>query len=377
MVERSRQRWFIAVFFFVSGILSASWSSRIPDMQQKLQLSNAALGVVLAALPVGLAIGLSFASWAVASYGVKRMLLLGSFVLSAILGLAGAASTPFLLMLALFFFGVSRTVLNLAVNTGSLDVQRLYEQPIVSSFHGIWSLACLVAAGIATFLLVKGLSPLLHFLLIAAVVVLTTILFVRTKFPHQAAEKRPFFVKPDRYLFLLGLMALSSMLCEGAVFDWSVNYFEKVVKPGKSLMTAGYIAFMGMMMLGRFVGDRVIHAFGLFRVLTMSSLLMACGFIVAALLPSAVPAILGFALIGLGDSVLVPMIYLLASKSKKMPPSYALSSVTMVGYAGFILGPLLIGNISQYFSMPAAFLVLSGASLCIALLASAVKKLAV
>jgi MFS family permease len=375
VAERKKQRWFITVFFFISGILSASWSSRIPDIQQKLQLSNAALGTVLFALPAGLVVGLSFAGWAVASFGVKRMLLMGSILLSIILFMAGTAATPFLLMLALFFFGVCRTVLNLSANTGSLDVQRLYERPIVSTFHGIWSLACFAAAGIATVVIIQNVSPLWHFLGIGVIVVIMTVVFAGHKFlPHKAAEQRPFFVMPDRYLFLLGLMALSAMLCEGAIFDWGVNYFEKVVKPDKGLVTAGYISFITTMAIGRLLGDRAVHAFGIYRVLVVCGVLMAAGFLLAALAPYLVTSLLGFALVGLGDSILVPMIYVLASKNKKMSANYALASVTLIGYAGFIIGPLLIGNISEYIGMPAAFLLLSVASLGIIFLSLKVKK---
>jgi len=376
VAERGRRRAFITLFFFLSGILSATWSSRIPDIQHQLQLSNAALGTVLFALPVGLFTALSFASWAVASYGAVRIMLLSTLLLAFFLVFTGFVSTTILLMVALFLMGVCRTLINLSANTGAIEVQRLYDKPIVAFFHGMWSIACFVAAGIGTVLIIFGVEPFLHFLgigLLSAVIVL--FFLKKGSSSNQTVERRPFFVKPDRYLFLLGLMALSSMLCEGAMFDWSVNYFEKVVKADKKFVTAGYIAFIVTMAGGRLIGDRLIHLFGIHRILMIAGVLMASGFITAAVFPLVVPAALGFALIGIGDSVLVPVIYLLASKSTKMPASYALASVTMVGYMGFLIGPLLIGNVSEHLGMSTAFIILSIVSLMLVLLTLQVKKL--
>ena len=156
MIDRKGQRRIIILFFFLSGIMTATWSSRIPNIQQKLHLSNAALGTVLFAIPAGLVVGLSFASWAVVSFGSKRIMLLSCLLSALFLALAGIASTTFLMMLVRFIVGMGRTVLNLSANTGAIEVQRLYERPIISSFHGIWSLACLIAACFAKALCLTG-----------------------------------------------------------------------------------------------------------------------------------------------------------------------------------------------------------------------------
>jgi fucose permease len=281
-----------------------------------------------------------------------------------------------MMMLVLFLFGIGRTVLNLSANTGAIEVQQLYERPIISSFHGTWSLACLIAAGIGQVSIIFDIIPGWQFSIIAFGVIICVIFFTRKRTTHQrSAEGRPFFVKPDKYLFLLGLIALCSMLCESAMFDWSVNYFEKIVQAKKSLVTIGYIGFITTMAGGRLIGDRFIHKFGVYRVLVFCGTLMALGFTIAAMFPFLVTAALGFLLIGMGDSVLVPVIYMLASKSKKMPPSYALSSVTLIGYTGFLIGPLLIGNVSEWLGMPAAFFILSGASLSIVILSLQVRKI--
>jgi hypothetical protein len=116
-------------------------------------------------------------------------------------------------MMMLFLLGISRTLLNLSANAGAIEVQQLYNRPIIASFHGIWSLACFVAAGISTVIIILDVRPVWHFSGIAIAAALTVLLcFKKEKVQQQNIERRPFFVKPDRYLFLLGLMALCSMI---------------------------------------------------------------------------------------------------------------------------------------------------------------------
>ncbi len=377
LVRRRKQRWILIAFFFLSGLITASWSSRIPDIQQKLQLNNRSLGNVLFAIPVGLVTGLLLASRLVARYGTKRIMRAGCIIISVALTLTAFTTNSLQLVFALFLLGMSRTIFNLSINTGAVELQKQYEQPIVSGFHGIWSLACLAAAGIGTLMIIQSVDPLLHFAGIASVAVAATLILIgRAKKMPPSDEHRPFLVKPDKYLFLLGLIALCAMLCESAMFDWSVNYFDKVVHAKKSFITVGYTCFVAAMALGRLLGDRLIASFGIYRMLSVNGICMAAGLLIAALFPYLLPASAGFLLIGFGDSMLVPLIYLLASQSKKMTSNYALQAVTLIGYTGFLIGPLFIGNVSQYWGMPTAFLILSGISLLILVLSLQIKRLA-
>lgn len=378
LVQRKKRRWRLLLFFFLSGFLTASWSSRIPEIQEALHLDNQHLGTVLSAIPVGLVIGMLLAGRIVARYGPRWVMLVTCIGTALALFLTAITSASLQLMMALFLFGIGRTVFNLAVNTSAVDLQKQYDKPILSTFHGVWSLACLISAGIGTVMIIYGVQPLLHFSIIAVLTSLLALLFIgRRKQGIEPAEKRPLFVKPDRYLFLLGLIALSAMLCESAMFDWSVNYFDKVVHADKKFTTLGYTCFMATMALGRLFGDRLIAFFGVYRMLRINGICMAAGFALSALFPSLLTAALGFLLIGFGDSTLVPLVYMLTSQSTKMASAYALQAVTLIGYTGFLIGPLLIGNVSQVWGMHYAFLLLSGVSLLIILYSFGVKKLAV
>ena len=366
MVSRERERWVTALFFALSGLVSATWSSRIPDVQHRLGLPDGIWGIVLFSLPAGLVVGLSGASWLVTRFGTTKTMISGSVLVSLFLCLAGAANSVFLLVPALFFIGFTRTILNISINTRSIAVQTLYDRPIITTFHGIWSVACFGAAALGTALIVWGIPPAYHFVMVAAVVVIIALLFVgKRNAAVGTTEKRPLFIKPDAYLLLLGSIAFCSMLSESTMFDWSVNYFEKIVGTDKGFITTGYTAFIIAMASGRFGGDWLIHKYGVFVLIRASGFLMAAGFMVAVLLPSLAPATCGFFLIGLGTSVIIPIVYMLAARSTKMPPSYAIACVTMIGYGGFLLGPLVIGLLSEAYSMQWAFVLVSGVSLCI------------
>ncbi len=376
-MNRKHQRFIIFAFFFFSGIYAASWSSRIPDMQKNLNLSNAHLGNILFAMPAGLVFGLSFASWLIEGFGFRKIMLFSCIGTGIMLFFIGSSKAAWQLATALFLFGIGRTVFNLAANTGALQVQRLYERPINSTFHGVWSIACLIAMGVGKIMITHEILPVIHFLSIALIMIVLSILVIGKNQPVSVSkDKRPFFVKPDKYLLLLGLIAFCAMMCEGAMFDWSVLYFSKVVKADISMITYGFMSFIIFMATGRLIGDRFISKFGVFNVLMFNGACLSAGLFIVSQFPTLFAALIGFAMIGTGSSILVPMVYLLSGKSKTLAPSYALSSVTIIGYTGFLSGPLLIGNISDLFGMQAAFLMLSGLSMLIVLLASQVKKLA-
>lgn len=373
----ARERWITGVFFFLSGLVTATWSSRIPDVQQHLQLNDAQWGRVLFALPAGLICGLPVSSWMVARFGARTILITSGVLFSSMLVLLGVSVNSWQLVIALFLFGFLRNLFNIAANTSAVEVQKSYDRPIISTFHGLWSVACFVAAGISTLLIAQDIGTGLHFLLIASLSIALCLLYKgkRQPFDKRIAEKRPLFVKPDKYLFLLGAIAFCSMLCEGTMFDWSVNYFDKIVAVNKSSVTVGYTCFIIAMAIGRLSGDRVVAHFGATRVLFTNAILMAFGLCLTIFLPFLLPAAIGFLLVGLGNSIMVPQLYSLASKSKKMKPTYAIASVTLIGYAGFMSGPLLVGYISEALGMQWAFGMVAMLCIVICFLILRVKKL--
>jgi MFS family permease len=221
----------------------------------------------------------------------------------------------------------------------------------------------------------KGVLMLWHFLGIGLITGVSAFIFKRRdRRTNVSVGRKPFFVKPDRYLFLLGLITFGAMFCESCMFDWSINYYDKVILADKEYVTFGYSSFIIMMTIGRFTGDRFISRFGNTNILFLSGILMTAGFLVVISFPTVWLASFGFLLIGLGSSIVVPIVYSLAGKSSRIPAGYAIASVSMVGYAGFLSSPLVMGGLSEKFGMQTAFGFLIILSVSISILGVGLKK---
>jgi len=357
LVSKRAARLSIGAFFFIAGLCFASWASRIPDIKQHLQLSDGGLGAVLLALPVGLMVSLPFSGWLVHHFGSRKMVLLAAILYPLVLCNIGLVQQIWQLVVVLFVFGLLGNLFNISVNTQAVSLEVLYGRSIMASFHGIWSLAGFTGASIGTLMINFHLAPFTHFCIIAVTAYLMVALLYRNSLRQDinADDDRPLFARPDATLLKLGLIAMCCMVCEGAMFDWSGVYFQKVVAVSKGLIPLGYTAFMCTMAGGRFAGDKLVTRLGTLRMLQFSGLVIASGLAIAIIFPTLVTATLGFMLVGIGVSSVVPLVYGVAGKSTVFSPGVALAAVSTIGYLGFLAGPPMIGFISQAVNLRASF----------------------
>ena len=350
---RRIRRIAVSSFFFLAGLCFSSWASRIPDIQLKLHLDNAALGAVLLGLPTGLLTSLPLAGWLVAKFGSKPIATFAALLYAFTLPVLGAVTAVWQLVTCLFIFGFGGNLLNISINTQAIGTESLYGRTIMASYHGLWSLAGFSGAALGTLFIGLGWLPYQHFLLITGLALLIVGVTSRQLVdsdPNSQGDQ-PIFVRPDRSLINLGIIAFCSMICEGAMFDWSGVYFFKVIHPPKELVAAGYTAFMATMASGRFVGDWLATKWGIKRILQASGTLTASGLLIAILFPWLIPAIAGFLLVGAGVSSVIPLVYSAAGRSKTLSPGVALAAVSTIGYLGFLFGPPFIGFIAQAFNL--------------------------
>jgi MFS family permease len=346
-----------SVFFFIAGLTFSTWASRIPAIQAKLHLSDAGLGGVLFALPLGLMVSLPISGWLVSKYGSKPLMISSAILYPAILLLLASSASVTALTMSLFMFGFLGNVLNIAMNTQAVGVEGLYGRSVMASFHGLWSIAGFSGALIGTFFVSQHLSPLIHFSIVAFLAFGLVVFFFQKALPHDSGSRKSekIFVRPDKRILLLGLIAFCTLLCEGAMADWSGIYFKKIVAAPATLITLGYVAFTATMALGRFLGDSLVTRVGVKRMLQMSGMLITTGLLLSVIFPYLVTATVGFLLVGFGVSSVVPLVYGLAGKSKTMSPGTALASVSTIGFLGFLAGPPLIGFIAQAISLRWSF----------------------
>ena len=374
----NRIRWAVSMFYFGMGLCFSTWASRIPDIKAALHLSDGHLGTILLALPMGQLTMMFFSGKLVTRFGSHRILPFSIALYAFSLTNLGLAQNAWQLALGLYAFGVSANLSNISVNTQGVYTEGLFKRTIMSSFHGMWSLAGFTGALVGLGMLALGLGTYTHFVLVAAITLLLDA--YNFKFLIKAKEtlrheKTNFFRKPDKSLVLLGIIGFCSMASEGIMFDWSGVYFKDVIKVPGALVVLGYTSFMIMMASGRFLGDGLINKFGRKRVMQISGLVVSAGLFTAVLFPYIIPATIAFMFVGLGVSSIVPTLYSIAGKHPTIPTGEALTAVSSVSFLGFLMGPPVIGYISELFGLRFSFAFIGIFGILIAFMVSRIKAI--
>jgi MFS family permease len=377
---RKRIRMAVTLYFFSMGLVFASWASRIPDIKTRLHLNDAIFGSILFSLPVAQFLMMTFSGKLVTRFGSRKVALFALPLYAISLTNIGLVNEGWQLAIALFSFGIAGNLCNISINTQGVSAERLYDKPIMASFHGGWSLAGFTGALIGLLMINLKIMPYLHFITVIAIV--AVIIWFNHDFllkgkPAVSVDEpqRRFFNKPNAALVQLGIIGFCSMASEGAMFDWSGIYFKDVVRAPASLVILGYTSFMIMMASGRFMADYVISKIGRKRLLQICGIMISTGLYTAVFFPYLVTSTIAFMLVGLGVSSIIPSVYSAAGKQPGIPPGIALATVASVSYFGFLMGPPLIGYISNAFGLRYSFALIGIFGLGISLLVSRIKAL--
>jgi MFS family permease len=339
--------------FFACGFGFSSWASRIPEIKEKLQLNDAEFGTVLFAMPIGSLTALPIAGYAINKFGSKNMTFIACLFYLFNLPFLGAANSGFLLAISLFIFGFGGDMLNIAMNVQAVGVEKAQKRSFMNVFHAIFSIGFMIGVAAGGFIINLKISPFIHFSSVGLLIILIAVFGNKflIKQDEKLAEAQPLFAWPDKSLIILGVICFCGMLSEGAMVDWSVIYYKKILGNTPGLTTAGFQAFSISMVLGRLMGDKILTKIGLPKLLLINSLLLILGIVIALSSVHYLAVIIGFGVTGFGLSTMVPLIYSEAGHSKIMSSGVALAAITTIGMAGFLLGPVLIGYISEYSSL--------------------------
>lgn len=351
----------IAVFFFLSGFGFATWASRIPSLQQKLHLNEAELGGVLFAMPAGLMLTLPLTGFLLRRFSSRYIMLAGALLFNAMMCLIGLVDQTWQFVAVLFFFGSSRNLMNISANAQSIAVQALFPSSIIASLHGIWSIAGFSAAALGALMVNFGVLPNWHFAAVSILLSALAIFFFRDTVQQLPAahERKQSFALPKKSMLGFGFICFAAMACEGTMYDWSAIYLKKAVGASTEIATAGYAVYMVAMTLGRFLGDKVANAIGVKAMLRYSGALIFAGLLMAAALPFTITAYIGFIMVGIGVSCVVPMVFSMAGKVKDMSGGPAIAAVSTVGYFGFLIVPPVVGFVAEAFSLQWSFVLMS------------------
>ena len=378
-INKLQVRIAVSVFFFCQGLTFANWASRIPDIKTSLHLSEAGLGSILLALPLGQLITMPISGRLVTRFGSKYVLRVA--VVGYVLSLTniGLVEKPWQLALALCAFGIFGNLCNISVNTQAVHAEALYNRPIMASFHGIWSTAGFTGALIGSLMMKLDIKPYYHFWIIALFAITMMLIFNKYLLLTPTSKSASSFTKikmPHGSLMLLGVIAFCCMSAEGCMFDWSGVYFKQVVKAEGSLISLGYASFMIMMATGRFTGDRLALKFGRKKMVQLSGILIFIGMMIAVIFPTIIMATIGFLIIGFGVGSIIPLMFSTAGKIKEVASGIAIATVSGIGFFGFLIGPPLIGYIAQLAGLQYSFAVIAVLGLGITLLINRIKEIA-
>mgnify|MGYP000317994532 CR=1 FL=1 len=352
-------RYFGPAWVFASlNILFGTWAIYIPTVKGNLDIDKSQLGIAIFFLSLGVFTVFPFASTIINKLGVGKATWYG-VILSCIAALLPLlAPSYYTLMAALFLFGASNGFTDIAMNTLVTELEKEDKQKFMSASHGFFSLGG-VLAGLGSFLIGPLNNPALHMGLAVILVFVVNLIFHGNykKVSAAVAEKEPFSLKLFKPLLLLGLISFVSMGSEGAIIDWSGLYLKEISVAPEILWGAGFLGFQVTMTLGRFLGDGISSKIGSIKIVALGALVVMVGYGLV-LSTHTYLAILGFALSGLGFSVMVPEIFRIGGNVKGVDSSQGVSFIAGTGYAGFLVAPPILGLIADSSSLITCFLVL-------------------
>ncbi len=316
---------------------------------------------MLPAFAVGALIALPFAGWLVGNVGSDRCFTIFGLLRTALFPLLVFAPTPLLLAGVLFLFGFSHGVVDVSANSQEVEIERKTHTSMLSSVHGCFSLVGLLGAVSAGVAAEAGITLHVQFSLIAAIVVTLYAIASRglvsdehrpSSFPVRAAQKRRLQLSlPPRVLWPLGLIALCVAIGDESIADWGGLYLRDELKTTAAVAALSYTVYSLAMLTGRLSGDILVRTFGPVRVIAAGGAISALGLIAGLLAGEAWTALIGFGLIGLGLSVILPITYRAAGSTPGIARGKAVASVATVGYLGFLAAPPSIGAIADATSL--------------------------
>lgn len=355
-----RARIAVAATFFVHGLLFASWAAHIPHVKAHLGIDDGTLGLALLGAPVGSVSAIAAAAYFVPRFGSRRVVavaLLGYCASGPFVGIVGSVAGLFV---ALFFWGAFQGLLDISMNTQAITVERAQHSPVMNGMHASWSIGAFAGAGVGAFAVAVGLTLATQLLVLGTVALVVvgwlTMRLLLPDAPHDAARARATYGGRlvSAAMVLLGAVAFASMLCEGAAADWSSVYLHDSLGSSTAISGLGYAAFALAMVAVRLFGDRLLRRFPAHELLPALALLTTATF-GAALLIAAIPVgIAAFFVLGLGVGTVIPTAFSAAGRLPGVHPGVGVAAVSGLGWAGFVCGPPVIGQLASATSLPAA-----------------------
>jgi MFS family permease len=365
-----RERYATTAVFLANGFGIGAWAVEVPRVKDKLMLGDSLLGIALFAFALGAIVAMPLAGRLAPKLGSGRATALLGVLFVAAFPLPALAPNAPLLCAALLLLGAFNGALDVSMNGHASAIETAWGAPIMSSFHAAWSAGGLAGAAAGTLLQKAGFGVVAGLALpnlpIAVLIASAALLSLRDVGARPAASSGGFAL-PRAGVVKLAALAFLCMMTEGAIADWSAVFLRSALPDHADSAGIGYSAFALAMAACRMVGDAFVRRLGAVRVVAMGGLLSAAGLAVVLCAPALGTAVVGFICVGIGLANVVPVIFSAAGRTTN-PPVIGVSMTATAGYAGFLVGPPLIGFGAGLVGLPLALgvLVIAALAVCFA-----------
>ncbi|MGC9380368.1 MFS transporter [Streptomyces sp. MH13] len=370
-----RARYAVAAVFAVHGAVTGSFATRVPWIQDHAGVSAGQLGLALAFPAIGASVAMPLAGSVSHRLGARTALrgLLALWTLALVL--PSLAPNLLTLCLALFVYGATAGMSDVAMNALGVEVENRLDKSIMSGLHGMWSAGALIGSAAGTLAAHLGSDARLHHALAAAVLTVAGLVACTWVLDLQPAEDEdppPRFALPPRSALLIGAVGFCAVFAEGASLDWSAVYLRDQLEASAGLAAACTTGFTLTMALARFAGDRVVDRFGAVRTVRVSGVLATLGGLLIVLGSHPAVAMTGFALMGLGIAVVIPLCFAAAGRAGSNP-SLAIAGVATITYTSGLVAPSAIGGLAQATSLVVSFGLVTVLACCLVVFAKVLR----
>lgn len=362
------------IIFFIAGMVTAIWAVIVPFAKVNTGVDDAVLGSLLLCLGAGAIVAMPLTGPLTSRFGCRKVI--GCAVMIVILAtpFLSVINDPLTLGLTLLLFGVGIGITDCAMNIQAIIVEKASAKPLMSGFHGMYSVGGIAGAGLMTALLTLGIEVMASVITLSVLVLGLLAMSYKTLLPYANPPEGPAFAIPRGTVLILGIICFVVFLAEGTVLDWSALYLVENRGVAESLGGLGFAVFAAAMTLGRLSGDYIISRLGSLTVVLAGALLAIAGFMVV-IYSSWLPALLaGYLLVGIGCANIVPVMFSQTGKQNSMPQMVAVPAVTTLGYIGVLAGPAMIGYIAHHSSLSHAFIFVMVLMLLAAFLSLSLRK---
>ena len=372
-VPAGREQMATRALFFVAGFASAAWAALVPFAKLNTGVNDGVLGLLLLCLGGGALVAMPLTGVLTTRFGCRKVMTVSVVLLSVTLPLLAEINHTGLLALTLIVFGMGIGITDCAMNIQAIIVEKAAPRPMMSGFHGFYSIGGIAGAGAMSGFMLAGMGALQAAAAVMVICLLLLAFSYKGMLDYAWPSEGPAFAVPRGAVLLIGIICFATFLAEGSVLDWSAVFLTEYRNVPESMGGLGFACFAVLMSLGRLTGDKIVAVLGRPQVVLWGALLAAGGLLLSVLSDNWLMALTGYGLIGLECANVVPVMFSAIGRQTSMPQAVAVPAVTTLGYLGILAGPASVGLIAYRFTLPAALLAVVALLLLVALLSRKVR----